>query len=154
MWSVNNPYSDKTKNKALGMISSMNSGLICPWFSWAPLLPSWTNFILANKQTPEISYLFSWQSGRCMFICPCIWEGPDVELKKKEKALGCHRSKPPASWDLKWDDTSNIQHTGPWILDCGQAPWREVYKTLTSLDDRVSSFSGQRRSREIGLSNT
>lgn len=87
----------------------MNSDLICPWYSWAPLLPSWNDFILANKQAQETSYLFIWQSRRCMFIWPCIWEGPDVGLEKK--ALGCHRSKPPASQDLKRDDTSNIQHT-------------------------------------------
>lgn len=100
------------------MINSMNSELICPWFTWAPLLPSWTNFILANKQAPEISYLFSWQSGRCMFICPCIWEGPDVGLKKKKRLLGAIDQSllPAETWNEMTPPTSSTLGRGFWSV--------------------------------------
>ena len=105
------------------------SELICPWCNWAYLVQSWTNLILANKHTPETSYLLFWQPGQCTFIWLCIWDGPDVRLNKKEKAPGGHRSKPPASGVLKWDDTSNILHTGLCMLDRCQAPWRGLWNT-------------------------
>lgn len=114
---------------------------ICLRYTWAHVLLSWTNFNLANKQALENSYLLSWQSGQCAFICPCIWERPDVALEKS--LLGAtYQTSCQGRVEMRW----HLQHPAHWA----QYIWTlaktlgKVFKTLTSLDHRVSSFSGQR----------
>lgn len=119
----------------------VNSLSICLRYTWAHVLLSWTNFNLANKQALENSDLLSWQSGQCVFICPCIWERPDVALEKS--LLGAtYQTSCQGRVEMRW----HLQHPAHWA----QYIWTlakslgKVFKILTSLDHRVSSFSGQR----------
>lgn len=140
--------------QVLPEVSHINSESIQPWHSWAPP-SSGTNFILANKQTLEDSYLLIWQSEQRSLICMCIREGPDVALGLKrtngmerwKRLLGAvDQSLLPAKI---WNEMT-LQHPAPSPVSHGrrleqiQAPlgrrWRERWPVCSAPSQQLSCF--------------
>lgn len=140
--------------QVLPEVSHINSESIQPWHSWAPP-SSGTNFILANKQTLEDSYLLIWQSEQRSLICLCIREGPDVALGLKrtngmerwKRLLGAvDQSLLPAKI---WNEMT-LQHPAPSPVSHGrrleqiQAPlgrrWTERWPVCSAPSQQLSCF--------------
>lgn len=118
---------EEGQKEAPDKVNTINSDVIYPWYSGVPL----SHHGLVLWQTSRHHRLLIYSFDRAVGACSSARaSGKDQMwgLKKKKEALGCHRSKLPVSQDLKWDDTSNTQHTvatdvGPWPSSLARGVW-------------------------------
>lgn len=125
------------------LLAQGTHGLICHH----ELISIWQT--LVHKRLLICSLDSEGEGGASSSVLP---SGKDQMWSLKKNALGCHRSKPPASRDLRW----HLQHPAHWDMDVGPwpSPLARCSKHWPVWVIESAAFQARGALGEIGLSNT